>query len=149
MYDLVAGGTKDTNAFWSCAMIDSSDIGEDNYTPIHLPNFSVKNLKLKQLNAQEDDLENINEVMKRAKTAAEVVSIARGKIGADQNRLEHANGYTSNAEVQMTENYSRIKDMDMAEGILENAKLSILADVSQAIIAQVTSGKEQILRLLQ
>ena len=87
--------------------------------------------------------------MKRSKTAAEVITIARSKIGADQNRLEHAFESAANAEIQITDAYSRIRDADMAEEMVIQAKVSILLNAQQAMLSQIVSQPEKILPLLQ
>lgn len=147
--DKVGGGRKDTDAFYAYCMIYAGDTQEKPYIAVHLPHFSVENLKLEYPKQPWDSYEEITDVMKRSKNAAEVVSMARSKIGADQNRLEHAFDYAANAEEQIADADSRIKDTDMAEAVTTNAKLTILSNAQEAMLTQILDLPERILPLLQ
>lgn len=149
MGELVGGGRKDTDAYYAYCMIYAGDTKEKPYVPVHLPYLSVSNLKLEYPGEPWDTYEKITDVMNRSKTAAEVISMARSKIGADQNRLEHAFDYAANAEEQITDAISRIKDTNMAETVTEQAKLTILSNAQEAMLSQIVSLPEQILPLLQ
>ena len=147
--DKVGGGRKDTDAYYAYCMIYAGDTKEKPYVPVHLPHFSVENLKLEYPGEPWDTYEKITDVMNRSKNAAEVVSMARSKIGADQNRLEHAFDYAANAEEQITDAMSRIKDTDMAEAVTTQAKLTILSNTQEAMLSQIVDLPERILPLLQ
>lgn len=147
--DKVGGGRKDTDAYYAYCMIYAGDTQEKPYIAVHLPHFSVENLKLEYPKEPWDSYEEITDVMNRSKNAAEVISMARSKIGADQNRLEHAFDYASNAEVQIAEANSRIKDTDMAEAVTLQAKLTILSNTQEAMLSQITDFPKRILSLLQ
>lgn len=96
-----------------------------------------------------DSYEEITNVMNRSRNAAEVVSMARSKIGADQNRLEHAFDYAANAEEQIAAANSRIEDTDVAEAVTSQAKLTILSNAQEAMLSQIVDLPERILPLLQ
>lgn len=147
--DKVGGGRKDTDAYYSYCMIYAGDTKEKPYIAVHLPHFSVENLKLEYPKEPWDSYEEITDVMNRSKNAAEVISMARSKIGADQNRLEHAFAYAANAEEQITAANSVIKDTDMAETVAEQAKLTILSNTQEAMLSQIINLPERILPLLQ
>lgn len=147
--ELVGGGRKDTEAYYTYCMIYAGDTKEKPYVPVHLPYLSVSNLKLEYPGEPWDSYEKITDVMNRSKNAAEVISMARSKIGADQNRLEHAFDYAANAEEQISDAVSRIKDTDMADAVTEQAKLTILSNAQEAMLSQIVSLPEQILPLLQ
>ena len=147
--DKVGGGRKDTDAYYAYCMIYAGDTKEKPYIAVHLPHFSVQNLKLEYPGEPWDTYEKITDVMNRSKNAAEVVSMARSKIGADQNRLEHAFDYAANAEEQITDAMSRIKDTDMADAVTTQAKLTILSNTQEAMHSQIVDLPERILPLLQ
>ena len=147
--DKVGGGRKDTDAYYAYCMIYAGDTKEKPYIPVHLPHFSVENLKLEYPKEPWDSYEEITDVMNRSRNAAEVVSMARSKIGADQNRLEHAFDYAANAEEQIAAANSRIEDTDMAEAVTTQAKLTILSNTQEAILSQIVDLPERILPLLQ
>lgn len=147
--DKVGGGRKDTDAYYAYCMIYAGDTREKPYIAVHLPHFSVENLKLEYPKEPWASFEKITDVMNRSKTAAEVVSMARSKIGADQNRLEHAFDYATNAEEQISDAVSRIKDTDMADAVTVQAKLTLLANSQEAMLSQIVDLPERILPLLQ
>jgi len=147
--DKVGGGRKDTDAYYAYCMIYAGDTREKPYIPVHLPHFSVENLKLEYPKEPWDSYEEITDVMNRSRNAAEVVSMARSKIGADQNRLEHAFDYAANAEDQIAAANSRIEDTDMAEAVTTQAKLTILSNTQEAMLSQIVDLPERILPLLQ
>lgn len=81
--------------------------------------------------------------------AIETVSTERSKLGAFQNRLEHTinNLNTSSENVSSAE--SRIRDVDMAKEMMDQTKNSILAQASQAMLAQANQQPQGVLQLLR
>lgn len=147
--ELVGDGRADTDAYYAFVMIYAGDTEENPYIPIHLPYLSLDHLKLDYPKDSFQTYEGVTKVMRRSKTAASVISMARSKIGADQNRLEHAFQYAANAEEQVTSSYSRIHDADMAEEAVNQARNNILAEVQQAMLLQISKQPEQVLSLLR
>lgn len=80
--------------------------------------------------------------------AIEAVSAERSKLGAYQNRLDHtiANLGTSSENLQAAE--SRIRDVDMAKEVMEMTRTNILAQASQAMLAQANQKPQAVLQLL-
>ncbi len=80
--------------------------------------------------------------------AIKIVSQARGRMGAIQNRLEHtiANLDTAAENTQQAE--SRIRDVDMAEEMVEYSKNNILAQAGQSMLAQANQSNQGVLSLL-
>lgn len=147
--DFVGGGRKDTEAYYSYCMIYAGDVPEKPYIPIHLPFLTLDNLKLDYPKEPWNTQEEITTVLKQSRNAAEVISMARSKIGADQNRLEHALAYAANAEEQITDANSRIKDTDMSEEVTEQAKLTVLANAQEAMLTQLAKQPERVVSLLK
>ena len=83
------------------------------------------------------------------KKAIEYVSNARSGLGAYQNRLEST--VTSLAEtVENLENsYSTVKDVDMAEEMVDYTKLQVLVQAGTSMLAQANEQPQQALQLLQ
>ncbi len=81
--------------------------------------------------------------------AVETVSAQRSKLGAIQNRLEHTikNLDTSAENLQASE--SRIRDVDMAEQMVEFTKQNILQQAATAMLAQANQAPQAVLQLLQ
>lgn len=80
--------------------------------------------------------------------AIETVSGQRSKLGALQNRLEHALRMNENYMENLTQSESRIRDVDMAKEIIQFTKQNILAQASQAMLAQANQKPQAVLQLL-
>ena len=81
--------------------------------------------------------------------ALEKVSTQRSALGAMQNRLEHTikNLDTSAENLQASE--SRIRDVDMAQEMMEFTKQNILQQAAQAMLAQANQAPQGVLQLLR
>lgn len=73
----------------------------------------------------------------------------RSDFGAQQNRLEHAMAVDDNTAENLQAAESRIRDLDMADEMLENAKLAIMEQSMQAMLANANRQTEGVLALLQ
>ena len=123
--------------------------GSDNpYIEIHLPHIDPEWL---DLYPGEVDLtvQDPLELMGRVDKANIAIADARGTIGADYNRLEHAFQDISEANIQLTEAESRIRDADIAELMMENVKLQILSQAQHSMMAQANGLPQYALQLLQ
>ncbi|RRN74884.1 flagellin [Peribacillus simplex] len=81
--------------------------------------------------------------------AINTVSAERSKLGANQNRLEHTINNLGTSSENLTAAESRIRDTDMAKTMMEQTKNSILAQASQAMLAQANSAPQGVLQLLR
>ena len=92
---------------------------------------------------------NAGEAMSKIQAAISKVSTQRSALGAVQNRLEHTvkNLDTTSENTQAAE--SRIRDVDMAEEMVEYSKNSILAQAGQSMLAQANQSTQGVLSLLQ
>ena len=81
--------------------------------------------------------------------ALQEVSEQRSKLGAYQNRLEHTINNLSTAAENLTAAESRIRDVDMAQEMMEFTKTSILMQASQAMLAQANQMPQGVLQLLR
>lgn len=81
--------------------------------------------------------------------AVKIVSFERSKLGATQNRLDHTiNNLTATAE-NLSAAESRIRDVDMAEEMMEFTKTNILSQAATAMLAQANQMPNSVLQLLQ
>jgi flagellin len=81
--------------------------------------------------------------------AIEDVSAERSKLGAMQNRLDHTiNNLTTTSE-NLSAAESRIRDVDMAEEMMEFTKNNILSQAATAMLAQANQMPNSVLQLLQ
>lgn len=81
--------------------------------------------------------------------AIKKVSEDRSKIGATQNRLEHALSVTSLSQENLMTSESRIRDSDMAKEMIKHTKANILSNAAQSMLAQSNQQPEAILQLLR
>ncbi|ANU24609.1 flagellin [Planococcus donghaensis] len=81
--------------------------------------------------------------------AIKLVSDERSTMGANQNRLEHTINNLNTSSENLTAAESRIRDVDMAKEMMEQTKNSILAQASQAMLAQSNQMTQSVLQLLR
>ena len=118
-----------------------------------IPKISLKTLGLADLNDKQridcTTEEGAKKAIEMVSKAIDVVSAARSKLGAYQNRIEKT---VSNLDVtteNLTESYSTIKDLDMAEGMIEYTTLQVLIQAGTSMVAQANEQPQQALQLLQ
>lgn len=80
--------------------------------------------------------------------AINAVSTARAYLGANQNRLEHTINNLQTTAENMTAAESRIRDVDMAQEMMEFTKLNILQQAATAMLAQANMTPQSVLKLL-
>lgn len=82
------------------------------------------------------------------KAAIKTVSTQRSDLGALQNRLEHTVANLDNISENTSAAESRIRDVDMAEEMVEYSKNNILAQAGQSMLAQANQSNQGVLSLL-
>ncbi|MGE7606209.1 flagellin Hag [Peribacillus frigoritolerans] len=85
----------------------------------------------------------------KIQTAIDKVSAERSKLGANQNRLEHTINNLGTSSENLSAAESRVRDTDMAKTMMEQTKNSILAQASQAMLAQANQQPQGVLQLLR
>ena len=81
--------------------------------------------------------------------ALDRVSNQRAKLGAYQNRLEHTINNLNTASQNLTAAESRIRDLDMAQEMMNFTKLQILMQAGNAMLAQANTLPQAVLQLLR
>jgi flagellin len=81
--------------------------------------------------------------------AISAVSSQRTKLGAVQNRLEHAMNALSTYQENLVASESRIKDVDMAAQMVEYTKLQVLQQAGTSVLAQANQSSQGVLSLLR
>lgn len=114
---------------------------------VNIPSISPRKLGLPNVDVTHQ--EGASKAIGVYRHAGQIISEARGAIGAYQNRLEHTINNLTQTSENTTESRSRIMDTDMAKESTELAKFSILNQSSQAMLAQANSQPEGILSLIQ
>lgn len=86
--------------------------------------------------------------MDAIQSAINSVSEQRSYLGALQNRLEHTISNLDNISENTSAAESRIRDVDMAEEMVEYSKNNILAQAGQSMLAQANQANQGVLSLL-
>ena len=81
--------------------------------------------------------------------ALKIVSSERARLGAIQNRLEHAFNSNGNKHENTQAAESLIRDTDMAREMVTQSKENILQQAGQTMLAQANQNRQGILQLLQ
>ncbi|MBR6159263.1 MAG: flagellin, partial [Lachnospiraceae bacterium] len=87
--------------------------------------------------------------MGRIAKAIEYVSTARSRLGAHQNRLESTVSALSESVENLEGSYSTIKDIDMAEEMVDYTRLQVLVQAGTSMLSQANEQPQQALQLLQ
>lgn len=163
-----------TTQFNTKTLLDGTYAGADNALTFHIGANEAQNMKVEISNMQVGD-QNGTEGLALAKVAAdgtisgivsiqtqsdadaaitkinaaiEKVSAERSKLGAVQNRLEHTIKNLGVAAENLTAAESRIRDVDMAQEMMNFTKQSILMQAGTAMLAQANARPQSVLQLL-
>ncbi|MFC4802159.1 flagellin [Neobacillus sp. GCM10023253] len=77
------------------------------------------------------------------------VSSERSKLGAIQNRLEHTINSLGTSSENLTAAESRLRDVDMANEMMQFTKNNILSQAAQSMLAQANQQPQGVLQLLR
>ena len=80
--------------------------------------------------------------------AINTVSIERSKLGAVQNRLEHTIANLGVSSENLSAAESRIRDVDMAQEMMNFTRNQILQQAGTAMLAQANMAPQAVLKLL-
>ena len=118
-----------------------------------IPEVSLRTLNFVDLDGNRTlDLrteEGATKAISQIASAIDYVSAARSKLGAYQNRIENTVTNLDVTTENLTESYSTIKDIDMAEGMVEYTTLQVLIQAGTSMVAQANEQPQQALQLLQ
>jgi len=95
------------------------------------------------------DAKNANDTLDAIDYALDRVSSQRSNLGVIQNRMEYAISNLSTTEENLTAAESRIRDVDMAEEMVNYTKNTILNQSAMSMLAQANQQPQTILSLLQ
>ena len=120
---------------------------------IIIPEVSLRTLNFIDLDGERtidcSTQKGAQKAIDKINSAIDYVSAARSKIGAYQNRLENTISNLDVTTENLTESYSTIKDIDMAEGMVEYTTLQVLLQAGTSMLAQSNEQPQQALQLLQ
>jgi len=94
------------------------------------------------------DPEAMNKTLEGLDKAIDKISAQRGNIGATENRLDYTLRNLATTTENLSAAQSRIKDVDMAEEIINYTKQSMLNQVSISMLSQANSQARNVLSLL-
>lgn len=77
-----------------------------------------------------------------------MVSDQRSQFGAYQNRFEHAMNLIDNTSENISAAESKVRDTDMGKEMVKLSKENILAQATQAMLANTNNNIRNILQLL-
>ncbi len=104
--------------------------------------IGIDNIDMRTEEGAQKSLEDI-------KKAIEYVSSARSGLGAYQNRLESTIASLAETVENLEGSYSTVKDVDMAEEMVDYTKLQVLVQAGTSMLAQANEQPQQALQLLQ
>lgn len=120
---------------------------EGQIVDVKIPEVSPKILGIENINLGTED--GAQEGITILDNAISEVSGIRAKLGAYQNRLDHAIANLDVGAENMTEALSRIEDVDMAEEMATYTQKNVLAQAGTSMLAQANQRPQTILSLLQ
>lgn len=120
---------------------------EDQELAVRVPVLNTKSLYIDDLDVNERH--GADRGIAKADVAISIVSAARSKMGAYENRLDYAIGSLDAAEENMTNAISRLGDVDMADEMTVYTNKNVLTQASISVLAQANDLPQQVLSLLQ
>jgi flagellin len=120
---------------------------KDQNISLSIGDMSASGLEVEDLEIT--DFDTANAAIDTIDAAIEKVSTERAKLGANQNRLEHTINNLNTSAENLTAAESRIRDVDMANEMMEYTKNNILAQAATAMLAQANQAPQSVLQLLQ
>ena len=125
-----------------------SDADMTNKINVNIETMDSSYLGIKGLNVSDDTGVSATYAVDAIADALQKVSDQRSSLGAVQNRLEHTIANLDNVVENTTSAESRIRDVDMAEEMVEYSKNNILAQAGQSMLAQANQATQGVLSLL-
>lgn len=114
--------------------------------------LEITDIRAKQLGIDGikiDTADEANNTIDAVDNALNILNDARGKLGAYQNRMEYTLNALAASEENLTAAESRIRDVDMAEEMVNYTKANILNQTATSMLAQANQEPQQVLTLLQ
>ncbi len=125
-----------------------SDADMTNKIGVNIEAMNSSYLGIKNINVSDDTGVAATYAVDAISDAIQKVSEQRSSLGAVQNRLEHTIDNLDNIVENTTSAESRIRDVDMAEEMVEYSKNNILAQAGQSMLAQANQSTQGVLSLL-
>jgi flagellin len=114
---------------------------------IRIPEISLGEMGIDKIDVTTET--GAQDALSRMSDAMGYVNSARSRLGAYQNRLEHTVSSLGVTSENMTDAYSGIVDVDMAEETTDYSSHEVVSQAATAILAQANQRPSQVLQLLQ
>lgn len=114
---------------------------------VSIPEVSSTTLGVNTINISTED--GAQAAISALDDAINTVSGIRAKLGAYENRLDHAIANLDTTSENMSEALSRIEDVDMAEEMSNYTQKNVLAQAGTSMLAQANERPQTVLSLLQ
>ena len=114
---------------------------------IAIPKISLMNMGLEKIDVRTP--EGARRAMDQTKQALSFTSSIRARLGAYENRFEKVISNLDVSTENLTKSYSTIKDVDMAEEMVEYTTLQVLVQAGTSMLSQANEQPQQALQLLQ
>ena len=122
---------------------------------VKIENVSTKSLGLdgdtitKMAKEGKKGTDAANDMINSLDKALERVNTSRANLGAMQNRLETTASNLTTSNENLTAAESRIRDVDVAEEMMNLSKLNLINQAAQAMMSQAKSQPEGVMQLLR
>ena len=93
--------------------------------------------------------EGARKAMDQTELALSFTSSVRARLGAYENRFEKVISNLDVSTENLTKSYSTIKDVDMADEMVEYTTLQVLVQAGTSMLSQANEQPQQALQLLQ
>jgi flagellin len=147
---LAKAGVADTLEF------NVTDIGQmvlhvganmDQEMSVNIPEVSTESLYIDDLDVT--TVNGASRAISKLDEAIAQVSSVRSSLGAYQNRLEYTVSSLDTFQENMTDSYSRLTDVDMAEEISNYTQQNVLDQAAISVLTQANEIPQQILQIMQ
>lgn len=128
-------------------MILQIGANEGQFMEVRIPKVDTTTLGIDK--AYVSTQEGASEAITLFENAINEVSAIRAKLGAYQNRLDHAINSLDVSAENLTEALSRIEDTDMAGEMATYTQMQVLTQAATSMLAQANERPQNILNLLQ
>lgn len=120
---------------------------EDQTVKVSIPEVSSETLGVANINISTED--GAQEAISALDASINAVSSIRAKLGAYENRLDHAIANLDTTSENMSEALSRIEDVDMAEEMSTYTQKNVLSQAGTSMLSQANERPQTVLSLLQ
>ena len=144
----ITKGTAEAQKDLTFSLHVGADADMNNKINVNVSAMDSASLGIKGLNVSDNTGTAATYAIDAIADAINKVSAQRSALGAVQNRLEHTIDNLDNVVENTTAAESRIRDIDMAEEMVEYSKNNILAQAGQSMLAQANTATQGVLSLL-